>query len=97
MPAKRALWLHASGLAETCLDLIRGSFKAKLEKILHTPRIEANRLRGFPGCYKIKLRQSGYRLIYQVREQEVMVFVVAIGKRDREKAYAAADLRLKSD
>lgn len=32
--------------------------------------------------YKIKLRSAGYRLLYEVIDDEVVVLVIAIGKRD---------------
>ena len=32
---------------------------------------EANRLHVLPDCYKIKLRSSGYRLVYQVIDHGV--------------------------
>lgn len=72
----------------------REQFKKKLKALLPNPRIETNRLRGLPDCYKIKLRGSGYRLIYQVQEQRFVVFVVAIGKRERGKPYKDASKRL---
>jgi mRNA interferase RelE/StbE len=75
-------------------DTLRQQFKKKLAEILENPRIEANRLRQLPDCYKLKLRNAGYRLIYQVIEQEVVVFVVAIGKREREAAYNDAQDRI---
>ena len=59
------------------------------------PRIEANRLHSLPDCYKIKLRSSGYRLVYQVLDHEVVVFVVALDRREREQAYRKAAERLK--
>ena len=59
------------------------------------PRIEANRLHSLPDCYKIKLRSSGYRLVYQVLDREVVVFVVAVDRREREQAYRKAAERLK--
>lgn len=59
-----------------------------------TPRVEANRLHGFPDCYKIKLRSSGYRLVYQVIDQEVVVFVIAVDKRERDQVYRKAAERL---
>jgi len=52
------------------------------------PRIEANRLAGLPDCYKIKLRSSGYRLVYQVVDDDVVVFVVAVDKRERGRHIA---------
>lgn len=55
----------------------------------------ASRLHSLPDCYKIKLRGNGYRLVYQVIDQEVVVFVVAVDKREREQAYRKAAERLK--
>ena len=62
--------------------------------MLEQPRIEANRLHGLPDCYKIKLRASGYRLVYQVQDERVVVFVVAVGKREREQVYLDAGSRM---
>lgn len=73
---------------------MRQQFKKKLAEVLENPRIEANWLRQLPDCYKLKLRSAGYRLIYQVIDQEVAVFVVAIGKRERETAYQDAHDRI---
>ncbi|MBK5376939.1 MULTISPECIES: type II toxin-antitoxin system RelE family toxin [unclassified Pseudomonas] len=75
-------------------DTIRQQFKKKLAEVLKNPRVDANRLRELPDCYKVKLKSAGYRLIYQVLDQEVLVFVVAIGKREREAAYDVAQDRL---
>ncbi|SPO69258.1 type II toxin-antitoxin system RelE/ParE family toxin [Pseudomonas sp. JV241A] len=75
-------------------DTVRVQFKKKLAAVLLEPRIEANRLRSLQDCYKIKLRSSGYRLVYQVIDQEVVVFVVAVDKREREQVYRKASERL---
>lgn len=75
-------------------DTVRQQLKKKLVSVLLNPRVEANRLHGLPDCYKIKLRSSGYRLVYQVIDQEVVVFVVAVDKREREQAYRKATERL---
>lgn len=72
---------------------IRVQLKKKLARVLENPKVEANRLRELDNCYKIKLRQSGYRLIYQVQDERVIVFVIAIGKRDKEQAYELAKQR----
>lgn len=45
-------------------------------------------------CYKIKLRGIGYRLVYQVRDNELIVVVIAVGKRDKELVYKIALNRL---
>ena len=73
---------------------VKKQFKNKLFKVLENPRVEANKLRELPDCYKIKLRKSGYRLIYQVQDGRVVVFVVAIGQRDKSKAYKDASNRV---
>ena len=75
-------------------DTLRQQLKKKLVEVLNNPRIEANRLHGLPDCYKIKLHSSGYRLVYQVIDQEVTVFVIAVDKRERDQAYRKASERL---
>jgi len=76
-------------------DTVREQLKKKLAEVLLNPRIEANRLHSLPDCYRIKLRSSGYRLVYQVIDREVVVFVVAVDRREREQAYRKAAERLK--
>ena len=68
-------------------------FKAKLAERLITPRIPAAKLSGHPDRYKIKLRSAGYRLVYEVRDRELIVVVVAVGKRERNAVYLAAAKR----
>ncbi|NNA92897.1 type II toxin-antitoxin system RelE family toxin [Pseudomonas gessardii] len=75
-------------------DTVRQQLKKKLGEILTNPRIETNRLHGLPDCYKIKLRSSGYRLVYQMIDQEVTVVVVAVDKRERDQVYRKAAERL---
>ncbi|KTC64429.1 addiction module toxin RelE [Pseudomonas fluorescens ABAC62] len=75
-------------------DTVRQQFKKKLAEILINPRIEGSRLQGLPDCYKIKLRSSGYRLVYQVIDHEITVFVVAVDKRERDEVYRKATDRL---
>ncbi len=75
-------------------ESVRNQFKKKLAERLEQPRIEADRLRGLPDCYKIKLRNAGYRLVYQVEEQQILVTVVAVGRRDRLAVYRAAEKRV---
>ena len=76
-------------------DTVRLQFKSKLSEVLLNTRVEDNRLRKLPDCYKIKLRSAGYRLIYQVIDQEVVVFVIAVDKREHQAAYRKAQDRLK--
>jgi mRNA interferase RelE/StbE len=73
---------------------IREPLKKKLTERLENPRIPSAALAGMANCYKIKLRSKGYRLVYRVDEQIVFVTVIAIGKRDRNEIYQAAQSRL---
>jgi len=69
---------------------VRAQFKKKLEERLVMPRIPQARLSGQQDRYKIKLRSVGYRLVYEVRDNELIVVVVAVGKRERNAVYKAA-------
>ncbi len=73
---------------------VRDQFAAKLRERLVEPRIPSARLSGMTDCYKIKLRKAGYRLVYRVFDDRIVVQVVAVGKRDRNAVYAAALRRL---
>ena len=73
---------------------VKSAFKKKLKEILENPKIESNRLSGLPNCYKINLRSAGYRLVYQVNDDRIVVLILAIGKRERSEAYEKAMQRL---
>tara|TARA_R110000737_G_C14436133_1_gene460526 strand:- start:28 stop:312 length:285 start_codon:yes stop_codon:yes gene_type:complete len=73
---------------------IKAQFKKKLIERMDNPRVESARLNGMNDCYKIKLRSAGYRLVYQVRDSEILISVVAIGKRDRNQVYKIAIKRI---
>jgi len=73
---------------------IRSLFAKKLKACLENPCVEHSRLHGMKDCYKIKLRSAGYRLVYQARENELVVSVIAVGKRERNQIYKTAIKRL---
>lgn len=81
-----AEWQRLDGAIQTQL-------KKKLAERLQVPRVPASKLSGHPDRYKIKLRSVGYRLVYEVRDQQVLVLVIAAGKRDRNAVYRAAAQR----
>jgi mRNA interferase RelE/StbE len=74
-------------------NVTRDQFKSKLAERLHNPRIPSARLYGVKERYKIKLRNAGYRLVYQVKDHELLVLVVAVGKRERNEVYKLAERR----
>ena len=73
--ALREWWTLSAG--------IREQFKKKLAERLIEPRIPASKLRGSSHRFKIKLRAAGFRLVYEVRDCEVLVLVMGVGKRKR--------------
>lgn len=75
---------------------LQTQFKKKLTERLSNPHVMASKLSGANDLYKIKLRQSGYRLVYQVTESIITVTVIAIGKRERNRVYHQAMKRLNS-
>ena len=78
-----------------------GSIKEILRKLLKK-RLVSSHAKGaelhgeLSQCYKIKLRKQGYRLIYQVIDQQLIVLVISVGKRDKNAVYDAALKRLLS-
>ncbi len=66
---------------------IRTQFKKKLENRLKCPHVPGSQLSGFQNHYKIKLRTSGFRLVYEVVDEDILVFVIAVGKRDKNIVY----------
>lgn len=72
---------------------IREQLKKKLKERLEHPVVVADRLHGFQNHYKIKLRSSGYRLVYEVENETVSVIVITVGKRERSSVYIKATRR----
>ncbi len=72
---------------------VKEQLKKKLAERLVNLNVPAFRLSGKLHCYKIKLRSSGYRLVYEVNDSQILLLVVSIGKRAGEEIYYAADLR----
>lgn len=72
---------------------IRSQFKKKLAERLEEPRVKADKLSGYDSVYKIKLRSAGYRLAYEVVDDELLVYVLAVGKREKGKIYSFLEKR----
>ena len=73
---------------------LRRQLKKKLAERLENPHVPQSRLRNFQSAYKIKLKSSGYRLVYEVQEKKVTVLVIAIGRRDKNQVYLKAQKRV---
>ena len=78
-----------------------GSVKEPLRKLLKNrldePRVPGAELHGeLRDCYKIKLRKQGYRLVYRVVDDLLIVMVLAVDRREGETVYNAAIKRLRT-
>lgn len=74
---------------------LQQQFAKKLKKCCENPHIPSAKLNGLKDCYKIKLRASGFRLVYQVLDNVLIIVVVAVGKRERNNVYNLASARMK--
>ncbi|MBS7326526.1 MAG: type II toxin-antitoxin system RelE/ParE family toxin [Thiopseudomonas sp.] len=73
---------------------VRAQFKKKLAQRLENPRVAADKLSGYDSVYKIKLRSAGYWMVYEVVDNELFVYVIAVGKREKDKVYSSLKARL---
>ena len=69
---------------------VREQFKKKLRERISNPEILGDRLTGQKNYYKIKLRNSGYRLVYEVERKRITIYVIGVGKRDKSLIYKKA-------
>lgn len=73
---------------------IQHQFKKKLFKIAENPHIPRGKLGGMKDCYKIKLSSIGYRLVYKVINERIVIQIISVGKREKNLVYETAKRRL---
>lgn len=86
LPAAKAEWDKLDGS-------IRQQFAKVLLRRLDEPRVPAAALTAMPDCYKIKLRSTGFRLVYRVHGDVLVLLTIAVGQRDRNAVYDTAKVR----
>lgn len=59
---------------------LQTQFKKKLVERLNNPHVPSAKLSGADNLYMIQFRQSGYRLVYSVEDDIVVVTVLAVDK-----------------
>ncbi len=88
MPEALEEWRNLDGSVQAIL-------KKLLAKRLDNPHVPGGALHGpLVGCYKIKLRQQGIRLVYSVEDDHLLVTVLAADKREDGVVYELAISRL---
>ena len=83
MPSYKLKFIRESKKEWDKLDnSIKIQFHKKLKQRLLNPNVASAKLSGYDNVYKIKLRSSGFRLAYEVKEKEIVVLVLKVGKRE---------------
>lgn len=67
---------------------IKKQFHKKLEERLKNPKVQKDKLSGYNDIYKIKLRSAGFRLVYEVKDKEIVILVLSVGKRENGAVYS---------
>jgi mRNA interferase RelE/StbE len=96
MPTYRLKFTVAALAEWKALDgSVKETFRKLLKKRMLQPHLPGSALKGpLIGCYKIKLRQQGYRLIYTVQDEVLIVLVLTISKRENNAVYLALSKKL---
>jgi mRNA interferase RelE/StbE len=73
-------------------------FTKKLKQVLNAPEIEINlgnknnlKLAGFKKVY---FNNKKHRIVYETIEDKVIIYIIAVGKRDDMEVYKKADSRI---
>ena len=76
---------------------VRNKLEKTLVRRLQNSFIESAALSGdLAGCYKIKSKSSGIRLIYKVTESELILLVITVSKHDDGESYDDARTELEN-
>lgn len=67
---------------------IKKQFIKKLKERLKNPLIPKDSLG--KNLYKIKLKSAGYRLVYKIKDEKIILLVLCLGKRNRNQVYIDA-------
>jgi mRNA interferase RelE/StbE len=78
-------------------NTVKAAFKKVLERRLVNPEVPKDRIRncGDEKLYKIKLQAQGFRLVYKIEDELIILLVVAVGKRANDDVYINLAKRLK--
>ena len=74
---------------------VKDPLRELLKKRLDNPHVPGAALRGaLDGHYKIKLNKQGYRLVYGVQDDVLIVMVMAVDRREDSAVYQSAVQRV---
>lgn len=74
---------------------VKEPMRKLLRKRLNDPHVPGGALHGeLAGYYKIKLKKHGFRLVYGVEDDALVVVVMAVDKREDSVVYRSAVARI---
>jgi len=78
---------------------VQNLFVKKLAQIIKNPEIgkdlgHKNNL-NLAGLKKVYFDNKRYRIVYEIKEEKIIIYIIAIGKRDNMKVYKDASKRYK--
>ena len=74
---------------------VKEPMRKLLRKRLNNPHVPGGALHGqLAGYYKIKLKTHGFRLVYGVEDDALVVVVMAVDKREDSVVYRSAVARI---
>ena len=71
---------------------IRNIIKRKFERLIHEPLLGLPLRGNLAGCYKLRI--SKYRVVYKTYNDQLIILVIAIGKREELAVYKSAEKRI---
>jgi len=76
---------------------VKQLFAKKLTQIINNPEIGKDlgnkHNLALAGLKKVYFDNKKYRIVYEVKEKEILIHIIAIGKRDNMKVYKQAHAR----
>ncbi len=88
VPSAWAEWQRLDGS-------VKEPLRKLLRKLLDNPHVPGAALHGaLAGHYKIKINKQGYRLVYGVQDDVLIVMVLAVDKREDSVVYQSAMARV---
>ena len=88
LPSALKEWQDLDGSVK---EILRNLLKQRLD----TPHVPGGALHGeLAGYYKIKLKKQGFRLVYGVEDDALIVIVMAIDKREDGVVYRSVMARI---
>ena len=80
---------------QTLDGAVKETLRKLLKKRMDNPHVPGGELHGaLAGHYKNKLRKQGYRLVYGVQDDVLIVMVMAVDKREDSVVYQSAMARV---